>query len=276
MIEIVSYQEVKGRDKELAKKEFENLLEKIKEEYKCEVLSVEEDWEEKEGFYTYIAELKVRFDTFLDYIKFSINYAADVDVLEPSKLVLEPKEFGEALVYIIDFFERFYKRYKVAFNVQIRDKIEIDIEEYKKGIYDEEDIYNFEEKGLIRVKTVFEGFGVSEEEVVKRVLFSLKDNIIVNKVITKELEREEPYKDVGFYGLIGVEILCRPVDIVEIAYKFIPVVVSIESKKIEISCLELQDIGNELGGAIFELSHAVVMKGLSNINKYYKNNDNNN
>jgi len=203
MIEIVSYQEVKGRDKELAKKEFENLLEKIKEEYKCEVLSVEEDWEEKEGFYTYIAELKVRFDTFLDYIKFSINYAADVDVLEPSKLVLEPKEFGEALVYIIDFFERFYKRYKVAFNVQIRDKIEIDIEEYKKGIYDEEDIYNFEEKGLIRVKTVFEGFGVSEEEVVKRVLFSLKDNIIVNKVITKELEREEPYKDVGFYGLIG-------------------------------------------------------------------------
>jgi len=66
------------------------------------------------------------------------------------------------------------------------------------------------------------------------------------------------------------------VDIVEIAYKFIPVVVSIESKKIEISCLELQDIGNELGGAIFELSHAVVMKDLSNINKYYKNNDNNN
>ena len=34
MIEIISYQEVKGRDKELAKKEFDNLLEKIKEEYR--------------------------------------------------------------------------------------------------------------------------------------------------------------------------------------------------------------------------------------------------
>jgi len=275
MIEIISYQEVKGRDKELAKKEFDNLLEKIKKEYRCEVLSVEEDWEEKEGFYTFIAELKVQFDTFLDYIKFSVNYAADVDVLEPPKLVLDPKEFGEALAYIIDFFKRFYKKYNVAFNVETQDKIEIDIEEYKKGIYDEEDIQSFEEEGLIRVKSVFEGYGVSEEEVVKRVLLSFKDNIIVNKVITKELEREEPYKDVGFYGLIGVEVLCRPVDIVEIAYKFIPVVISIESKRIEISCLELQDIGNELGGAIFELSHAVVMKDLSNINKYYKNVDNN-
>jgi len=275
MIEIISYQEVKGRDKELAKKEFDNLLEKIKKEYRCEVLSVEEDWEEKEGFYTFIAELKVQFDTFLDYIKFSVNYAADVDVLEPPKLVLDPKEFGEALAYIIDFFKRFYKKYNVAFNVETQDKIEIDIEEYKKGIYDEEDIQSFEEKGLIRVKAVFEGYGVSEEEVVKRVLLSFKDNIIVNKVITKELEREEPYKDVGFYGLIGVEVLCRPVDIVEIAYKFIPVVISIESKRIEISCLELQDIGNELGGAIFELSHTVVMKDLSNINKYYKNVDNN-
>jgi len=261
MIEIISYQEVKGKNKELAKKEFDNLLEKIKKEYRCEVLSVDEDWEEREGFYTFIAELKVQFDTFLDYIKFSVNYAADVDVLEPPKLVLDPKEFGEALAYIIDFFKRFYKKYNVAFNVQTRDKIEIDIEEYKKGIYDEEDIDDFEEQGLIRVKAVFEGFGVSEEEVVKRMLFSLnKDNIVINKIITKELEKEGPYKDVGFYGVIGVEILCRPVDIVEISYKFVPVVISIESKRIEISCLELQDIGNELGGAIFELSHVVMME----------------
>jgi len=262
MIEIISYQEVKGRDKEIAKKEFEKLLEKIKREYRCEVLSVEEDWEEKEGFHTFVAELRVYFDTFLDYIKYSINYAADVDVLEPPKLTLDPEEFGEALVYIVDFFERFYKTYDVAFSMQTQDKIEIDIEKYKEGIYDEEDIYNFEEEGLIRVKAVFEGYGLSEEEVVKRVLFSLKDNIIVNKVITKELEREGPYKDVGFYGLIGVEMLCRPIDVIEIAYKFIPVVISIESKKIEISCLELQDIGNELGGAIFELSHAAVMRGI--------------
>ncbi|HIQ32046.1 MAG TPA: hypothetical protein EYH55_00980 [Methanothermococcus okinawensis] len=262
MIEIISYQEVKGRDKEIAKKEFEKLLEKIKREYRCEVLSVEEDWEEKEGFHTFVAELRVYFDTFLDYIKYSINYAADVDVLEPPKLTLDPEEFGEALVYIVDFFERFYKTYDVAFSMQTQDKIEIDIEKYKEGIYDEEDIYNFEEEGLIRVKAVFEGYGLSEEEVVKRMLFSLKDNIIVNKVITKELEREEPYKDVGFYGLIGVEMLCRPIDVIEIAYKFIPVVISIESKKIEISCLELQDIGNELGGAIFELSHAAVMRGI--------------
>jgi len=262
MIEIISYQEVKGKDKETVKREFENLLEKIKGEYRCEVLSVEEDWEEGEGLYTFVAELKVYFNTFLDYIKYSINYAADVDVLEPPKLVLDPKEFGEALAYIIDFFEKFYKAYNVGFNVQTQDKIEIDIEKYKKGIYDEEDIYNFEEEGLIRVKAVFEGYGVSEEEVVKRVLFSLKDNIIVNKVITKELEREEPYRDMGFYGLIGVEILGKPIDIVEIAYKFLPVVISIESKRIEISCLELQDIGNELGGAIFELSHTVTMRGL--------------
>ena len=63
-----------------------------------------------------------------------------------------------------------------------------------------------------------------------------------------------------FYGLVAVEIFCNPFDIVEIAYKYTPVIISLENADIEMDTLELQDIGNELGGAIFELSHAALMR----------------
>ena len=59
---------------------------------------------------------------------------------------------------------------------------------------------------------------------------------------------------------MAFEIFCNPFDIVEIAYKYTPVVISLENTDIEMDTLELQDIGNELGGAIFELSHATLMR----------------
>ena len=261
MIEIISYQEIKGNNENIVKEEFEKLVNEIKSKYKCDILSVEEDLED--GLYTIVAELKVSFNSFLEYIKFPLTYSADLDVIEPPKLKVDPKEFGEALAYIITFFKNFYERYNVAFNIPINENITINLEDYKKGIYDEDEVFAFEEEeGLIKAKAVFEGYGTSEEEVIKRILLSLEDNVIINKVITKELEKEGPYKNVEFYGLIALELFCKPLDIIEIAYKFLPVVVSIRSESIELDSLELQDIGNELGGVIFELTHTVVMRGV--------------
>ncbi|MBW9222893.1 hypothetical protein KKP88_00545 [Methanothermococcus sp. SCGC AD-155-K20] len=258
MIEIISYQEIKGNNENIVKEEFEKLVNEIKSKYKCDILSVEEDLED--GIYTLVAELKISFNSFLEYVKFPLIYSADLDVIEPPKLKVDHKEFGEALAYIITFFKNFYERYNVAFNIPINENITINLEDYKKGIYDEDEVFAFEEEeGLIKAKAVFEGYGTSEEEVIKRILLSLEDNVIINKVITKELEKEGPYKNVGFYGLIAVELFCKPLDIIEIAYKFLPVVVSIRSESIELDSLELQDIGNELGGVIFELTHTVVM-----------------
>jgi len=259
MIEIISYQEIKGNNKDIVDIEFEKLINDIKNKYNAEVLSVEDE-EDEEGLYTKVGELNIKFDSFLKYIDFCLNYGADLDVVNPSKLKISSKEFGETIAYIIDFFKKFYKKYNIAFNVQINKKEDINIEEYKKGIYDEDEIYSLqEEEGLLKVKVVFEGIGISEEDVVKKILISLGDNIIINKIITKPLEKDSSI-NAEFYGLIAVEIFCNPFDIVEIAYKYTPVVISLENTDIEMDTLELQDIGNELGGAIFELSHAALTR----------------
>ena len=64
----------------------------------------------------------------------------------------------------------------------------------------------------------------------------------------------------GFHGLVAVDMFCKPFEVVEIIYKFLPVAVSIEGdREVELDISELQDIGNELSGAVFELSHAVKL-----------------
>ena len=260
MIEIISYQEIKGNNKDIVDIEFEKLINDIKNKYNAEVLSVEDE-EDEEGLYTKVGELNIKFDSFLKYIDFCLNYGADLDVVNPSKLRINSKEFGETIAYIIDFFKKFYEKYNIAFNVQITKKEEdIDVNDYKKGIYDEDEIYSLqEEEGLLKAKVVFEGIGTSEDDLIKKILISLEDKIIINKVITKPLEKDNNI-NAKFYGLVAVEIFCNPFDIVEIAYKYTPVIISLENADIEMDTLELQDIGNELGGAIFELSHAALMR----------------
>ena len=259
MIEIISYLEIKGNNKYIVNMEFEKLMDDIKNKYNAEILSIEDEEDDGEGLYTKVGELKIVFNSFLEYVDFCLKYGADLDIISPSKLKISSKEFGEAIAHIIEFFKKFCEKYNIMFNVHIKEEENVDIEGYKNGIYDEDDIFALQEEGLIKVKAVFEGYGSSEEDVIKKILLSLGDDIAVNKVITKPLEKEGPYKNVEFYGLIAVEMFCKPFDIVEISYKFLPVVMSIEDKYIEIEGLELQDIGNDLGGAVFELSHATLM-----------------
>jgi hypothetical protein len=103
---------------------------------------------------------------------------------------------------------------------------------------------------------VFEGIGKNEEEVIKNLLISLdREDIIINKIITKNFNENE-----SFNGLIAVDLLCKPFEMFEIAYKYLPVALSIQRDEIELSLADIQDIGNELSGAMFELSHAVVMR----------------
>ena len=276
MIEVISYQEFKGNDKDIVDNEFEKLIEKIGNKYSVEILSIESNedededetvqtagscsvvGEEEEELYTKIAEINIKFNSFKEYIEYCLNYGADLDVLEPSKLKLSSKEFGEAIAQIIEFFKEFCNKYGIGFNVHIKEDENIDLKSYKKGIYDDDELFDLSEEGLIRIKAVFEGIGDSEEELIKKIIMSLNTEIMVHKITTKTIEIEGDNIGNRFYGVIGVEMLCKPFDIVEIAYKFIPVVVSIENKEIELSGLELQDIGNDVGGAIFELSHGVI------------------
>jgi hypothetical protein len=266
MIEIISYQEIKGNDKEIVDREFEKLMSELKNKYNAKVLTIEEDIEEldNEILHTKVGELNIKFNSFLEYIEYCLSYGADLDVVNPSKLKINSKEFGEAIAHIIDFFKKFYDKYHIAFNIQLNEENKnVDIENYKKGIYDEDEIYALqEEEGLLKVKVVFEGAGISEEDVIKKILQSLNDSIVVNKITTKQLDITQDLNlnmNAKFYGLIAVEMFCKPFDIVELAYKYTPVVVSLENREIELNPLELQDIGNELGGAIFELSHATLM-----------------
>lgn len=251
MIEIISYQEFKGNNKQIVDSEFDKLMDDLKKTYDAEILTSEIDDEGE--LYTRINELRIKFETVLDYIKYCIRYGADLDVVSPSKLKISGKEMGETVAYIIDFFKKFSEKYGIAFNVYVKKEVEMDINALKEGLYDEDDIYCFEEEeGLLRVKTVFKGDGKSEEIIIKNILASLNPDIIVNKVITKKTDEKSEI----FSGLIAIEMFCNPFDIVEVAYKFLPVAVSFENSDIELDISELQDIGNDLGGAVFELTHA--------------------
>jgi hypothetical protein len=258
MIKIHALEEVKGNSKEIVEKEFEKLANELKEKYKAKLTYMDEDIEEDENlkFYTKIGEFEIDFDNFKDYINFCLKYGADIEVIKPEKLKLKANEINEVLALVISVFKSFVDTYKIGFNVYVKEKRDIDIEEYKKGKYDEDEIVDFEEEGFIRVKAVFEGIGKNEEEVIKNLLISLdREDIIINKIITKNFNENE-----SFNGLIAVDLLCKPFEMFEIAYKYLPVALSIQRDEIELSLADIQDIGNELSGAMFELSHAVVMR----------------
>ena len=259
MIKIHALEEVKGNSKKVVEKEFENLANELKEKYNAKIKSVDDDIEENDNlkFYTKIGEFEINFDNFKDYIDFCLKYGADIEVIKPEKLKLKADEINEVLAFVISAFKSFVDTYKIGFNVYLKDKKDVDIEEYKKGRYDEEDIIDFEEDGFIRVKAVFEGVGKNEEEVIKNLLISLeREDIIVNKIITKNFNENND----TFNGLIAVDLLCKPFEMFEIAYKYLPVALSIQRDEIELSLADIQDIGNELSGAMFELSHAVIMR----------------
>ena len=258
MIKIHALEEVKGNSKEIVEKEFENLANELKEKYNAKLKYIDEDIEEEGNlkFYTKIGEFEINFDNFKEYINFCLKYGADIEVIKPEKLKLKANEINEVLALVISAFKSFVDTYKIGFNVYVKEKRDIDVEEYKKGKYDEEEIVDFEEEGFIRVKAVFEGIGKNEEEVIKNLLISLdREDIIINKIITKNFNENE-----SFNGLIAVDLLCKPFEMFEIAYKYLPVALSIQRDEIELSLADIQDIGNELSGAMFELSHAVVMR----------------
>ncbi|WP_456372347.1 hypothetical protein [Methanocaldococcus sp.] len=259
MIKIHALEEVKGNVKDIVEKEFEKLSKELKEKYNAKLRYVDEDLEENENlkFYTKIGEFEIEFGSFKDYIDFCLKYGADIEVIKPSKLKLKSNEINEVLGLVISFFKTFVETYKVGFNVYIDEekKKGIEVEEYKKGKYDEDEIIDFEDEGFIRVKAVFEGFGKSEEEVIKNLIASLNmENVIINKVITQN------FSDKNFNGLIGIDLLCKPFEMFEIAYKYLPVAISVQKDEIELDLANIQDIGNELSGAVFELSHTVTMR----------------
>ncbi len=287
MIEIISYHEFKGNNTAIVDNEFNKLLENIKSQYpNVEVLSLQcsEDEDEKEitptihpnenieeeELYSKLAEIKIKFNSLKEYIEYCLKYGADLDVLEPSKLKISSKEFGECIGIIINFFKEFCSKYNIAFNVQLNNENEeIDIEKLKKGIYDEDELYELEQDSdLKKFIIVFEGIGKNEEDLIKKIILTLNPEIIVHKITTKKLQLDDkiPVGD-NFHGLIKVEMFCSILDIVEIAYKYLPIVISLQNENIELSTLDLQDIGNDIGGAIFELSHGVLERELNALNQ---------
>ncbi|WP_456419647.1 hypothetical protein [Methanocaldococcus infernus] len=250
MIKISALEEVRGNSKELVEKEFKKLTEEILKNYKAKLLYEEE---EENELYTKIGEFEVEFNNFKEYIDFCLRYTPDVEVLKPDKLVLDVKEVNDILSYIIVFFREFINKYRIGFNVIMKENINLNVEEYKKGKLSEEEILSYLNEGYVRTKIVLEGRGKDEETVLRNLIYTLEeDNIKVRKVATiNEAEK-------GFEGFVGLDILCKPLDLFILAYKYLPVALSIEEEKLKLSLSDIQDIGNELGGAIFELSHAAV------------------
>ncbi len=248
MIKILAMEELKGNNKDIVKKEFDKLVEEIKKNYNAKINFIDE---EENELYTIVGEFEIKFNNFRDYIEFCLKYSPDVEVLKPSKLTINKDELNETLALVISTFKNFVEKYKIGFNVFLKEKKEFNLEDYKKGLYDKEEIIELEDE-YIRTKVVFEAVGKSEEEVINNLLTTLDDIVIINKIITQNFEKD------SFRGLVAMDLFCKPFELFEIAYKYIPIAISVQKDKITLELSEIQDIGNELSGAIFELSHAVI------------------
>ncbi|MCS3901096.1 hypothetical protein [Methanococcus voltae] len=268
-IEIITFQEVKSNDKDVTEVMYDKFLKELKEKYpNMEVLSedCDEEFDEKKNggttFYSKILEMKLNFETFTDYIKYCMEQGADLEVMKPSKITVNSKEFGELLIYILDFFNKIQARYDISYTVSTKPEIENTIEELKEGIYDEDDKFDFLEDGYIDAKFVLKGFGKSEEEVISNIVKTVSEDMYVNKVITQPMEFESVngvnIVKPEFSGLIAVEVFAKPFELIEFTYKYLPITVKFQEKNIELDISEIQDIGNDLGGAVFELSHAAA------------------
>ncbi|ENN96567.1 hypothetical protein J422_01555 [Methanocaldococcus villosus KIN24-T80] len=248
MIKIRALIEVKGNIKNIVDKEFERIKEDIKN-YNPKL--VFEETEEGE-FYTKIGEFEISFNNLLEYLEFCLKYGADIEVVSPDKLVLDVDEINKALAFVISFFKKIYEKYNVVYKMDLKEK-DINVEEYKLGRFDEDEILELSEE-YIRVKCVFEGVGKDEETVIKKLISTLdSENIIINKVLTQNFDKDK------FNGLVAIDMFCKPFELFEIAYKFLPIAISVQKNKVEINLSELQDIGNELSGAVFEIAH--IIKG---------------
>jgi hypothetical protein len=245
----IFYIEAQGNNKRLvedslkamAKKFHEEKNIKVKKEYSGEVI-------EEDGNFSSTLEAELEFQDFLTYVMASIHYGPSlIEIVAPEKLKLGSKELLDAIGEVIKISRSLYNKYSVSLRFPEK-------RETKIGLTDEE-LKGLLNRGAIRATIVVECGGRTRKEAIKCLLQTIPENVFVNRVKSRKVESECP-----FSGLIGINALMYGVKtLFDIAVRHTPVLIEImEPKEIEVSMLELQDIGVDLAGVFFELAHIVA------------------
>jgi hypothetical protein len=241
--------EAQSNNKEAVSGALHELEEKIRADAEVRVRRVEYgDVEEQDGLYSGIAEFELEFDSFRGYLNAAIAYGPSaIYVLSPEKLVLSTKEFLLTLGEIIKLTMKFYQRYRVGFEFEPEEEVNIGIDDYE--------IEELLKEGALRVKLVAEVSAESEEEAVNLFVGDISEEAPVNKV------KSTFNKESGAY-LVAVEAFPRDARaLFSIAMRHVPVLIEIlEPEEITLSMLDLQDIALDLAGIFFEASQMLALR----------------
>ncbi len=251
MIEGTFFIEAQGNNETLVENSLKNLIEKLKNEAKVEVKKEFFDTVIKDGEnFSAMVEVDLEMADLGAYVDVAIKYGPSaIQISGPNELTISSREFLNVVGKVIEITKTLYERTGTGFKFTKSENSP------KVGL-DEDYIEELLESGVIRAKIVIEADSTSRKKAVSDFLNAVHDDTLyINKVKTKQVEKGE-----GFTGVVGLDVLIPDVKtIVNIAIKHNPVLIEIvEPEKIKMTMLDLQDIGLDIAGVLFEMSCVVA------------------
>ncbi|MDP6612987.1 MAG: hypothetical protein QF673_03090 [Candidatus Hydrothermarchaeota archaeon] len=206
----------------------------------------------EDKLYSSVVEVDLAFPNFSTYLLVAIKYGPSaIEIAEPKKLLLDRKEFLEALGKVIEITKALFEKHNIGYKFLIQKNAREEV-----GL-SEEEIEELLEQGALRTKIIVESKGKTRQRVVRDFVNIVSEDIFVNKVKTRQMMRGQ-----GFDGLVGIEaFMHEPKTLFDLAVKHRPVLVElIDPGEIELNMLEIQDIGVDLAGVFFEAAHKLRLK----------------
>ncbi len=250
MIETTFFLEAQSNSRGAVEQALKNLMKGLKGEKGARVTRESVDEVRREGeFYSATGEMDVEFGDLTAYFLSAIKYGPSaIEVRGPDKLIVSAQDFLKAIGEVIALAKTFYERYSIGFKFT------------EKGGpigLEEEEIEGLRDQGALRVKIVAESKEKSSKAAKDSLVGAISGDAFVNKAKTKKMTKEK-----GFDGLVGIEAyMYEPKALLDIAVKHTPVLIEIlEPEEIELSMLDLQDMGVDLAAVFFEASHMALYK----------------
>ncbi|HDH27519.1 MAG TPA: hypothetical protein ENH13_00135 [Euryarchaeota archaeon] len=256
MLKATFYIESQGPDEKVVKTSIENLTKSVKKEPGCTIIkAVTEDIAEEEGNYSTSLELDLEFEGLQEYLIAAMRFAPYAIIFDsPTKLSLTADEFVKTIANITAFTKIVFRKHgiRATLSKAPEDK-QKNPDDYagEEGKLTEEEIEGYLDQGALRVKIVVQAEG-SEEEATKNLLSTLGYDVFVHKMKASNMGDKTL---VAFHAF-----MYEPKTLAELSIKLIPILIElIEPETVELSMLQMQDMGLELASAYFELAHLAYL-----------------
>lgn len=256
MIKATFYIESQGPDKKVVKTSIENLTKSVKKEPGCTIIkAVTEDIVEEGGNYSTSLELDLEFDGLQEYLIAAMRFAPYAIIFDaPAKLSLTADEFVKTIANITAFTKLVFKKHGIrSIFSKASEGDQKDPADYagEEGKLTEEEIEGYMDQGALRVKVVVQAEG-DEKEALKGLLSTLGYDVFVHKMKASKMDDKTL---VAFHAF-----MYEPKTLAELSIKLIPILIElVEPETVELTMLQMQDMGLELASTYFELAHLAYL-----------------